>query len=78
MDSKQSKKNSTKGKSFANSDDQDVLLNLPAGLKYKMPGKRQRLVVGSLVIGLNLLLVISVILYFYNPAFQEFIFNFGR
>ena len=58
--------------------DPDVLVNLPAGLKYKVPGKRQRVVIGSIVIGLNVLLVISVIVYFYSPSFQEFIYNFGR
>ena len=56
----------------------EVLLNLPAGLKYRMPGKRQRLVVGSIVVGLNVLLVIAVIVYFYNPSFQEFVYSVGR
>tara|TARA_Y100001968_G_C19362513_1_gene720604 strand:+ start:347 stop:616 length:270 start_codon:yes stop_codon:yes gene_type:complete len=60
------------------SEDQDVLLNLPAGLKYKMPGKRQRVIIGGIVIGLNVLLVLCVVLYFYSPSFQEFIYNFGR
>ena len=60
------------------SNDPDVLVNLPAGLKYKVPGKRQRVVIGSIVIGLNVLLVIGVLVYFYNPSFQEFIYNFGR
>ena len=58
--------------------DPDVLVNLPAGLKYKVPGKRQRVLIGSIVIGLNVLLVISVLVYFYNPSFQDFIYNFGR
>tara|TARA_B100001029_G_C15008395_1_gene422598 strand:+ start:825 stop:1100 length:276 start_codon:yes stop_codon:yes gene_type:complete len=58
--------------------DPDVLVNLPAGLKYKVPGKRQRVIIGSLVIGLNVLLVISVLVYFYIPSFQDFIYNFGR
>ena len=58
--------------------DPDVLVNLPAGLKYKVPGKRQRVIIGSIVIGLNVLLVISVLVYFYSPTFQEFIYNFGR
>ena len=62
----------------ASSDDSDVLVNLPAGLKYKVPGKRQRVIIGSIVIGLNVLLVISVLIYFYNPSFQDFIYNFGR
>ncbi len=58
--------------------DPDVLVNLPAGLKYKVPGKRQRVIIGSIVIGLNVLLVISVLVYFFSPSFQEFIYNFGR
>tara|TARA_B100000579_G_C22427246_1_gene663573 strand:+ start:65 stop:340 length:276 start_codon:yes stop_codon:yes gene_type:complete len=58
--------------------DSDVLVNLPAGLKYKVPGKRQRVIIGSIVIGLNVLLVLSVLIYFYNPSFQDFIYNFGR
>lgn len=58
--------------------DPDVLVNLPAGLKYKVPGKRQRVIIGSIVVGLNVLLVISVLVYFSSPSFQEFIYNFGR
>ena len=77
-DTKNSTRKTAKDKSFSNSQKEEVLLNLPAGLKYRMPGKRQRVVVGSVVIVLNALLVLSVILYFYSPAFQEFIYNFGR
>ena len=62
----------------SSSNDPDVLVNLPAGMKYKVPGKRQRVIIGSIVIGLNLLLVIGVVVYFYNPSFQEFVYNFGR
>ena len=62
----------------SNPEDSDVLVNLPAGLKYKVPGKRQRVLVGSIVIGLNLILVVSVLFYFYSPSFQEFVYNFGR
>ena len=74
------KTNKVKGNKFkkSSSNDSDVLVNLPAGMKYKVPGKRQRVVIGSIVIGLNVLLVISVLFYFYNPSFQEFIYNFGR
>ena len=75
---KQSKSKSAKEKSFANASGQDVLLNLPAGMKYRMPGKRQRGVVGSIVVILNILLVLSVVVYFYSPAFQEFVYNFAR
>ena len=58
--------------------DPDVLVNLPAGMKYKVPGKRQRVIIGSIVVGLNVLLVISVLVYFYSPSFQDFVYNFGR
>ncbi len=77
---KSKKPNKVKGESkFAkNQEDQEVLLKMPGGLEYKMPGKRQRVVIGSIVIGLNVLLVLAVILYFYSPAFQDFIFNVGR
>tara|TARA_Y100001968_G_C19145360_1_gene613495 strand:- start:116 stop:391 length:276 start_codon:yes stop_codon:yes gene_type:complete len=76
--SKQAKKVKENERQASSSNDSDVLVNLPAGLKYKVPGKRQRVIIGSLVIGLNLLLVISVIFYFYSPSFQEFVYNFGR
>ena len=74
------KTNKVKDNKFKKSSpkDPDVLVNLPAGLKYKVPGKRQRVIIGSIVIGLNVLLVISVLVYFYNPSFQEFVYNFGR
>ena len=77
---KANKTNKVEGNKFKKSSptDPDVLVNLPAGLKYKVPGKRQRVIIGSIVIGLNVLLVISVLVYFYNPSFQEFIYNFGR
>ena len=56
----------------------EVLFSLPGGFKYQLPGKRQRLILGSLVIGLNLILVLAVIIYFYSPKFQTFVYNFGR
>ncbi len=70
------KKNEKKFES--QSENQEVLLKLPGGFQYKMPGKRQRIIVGSIVIGLNVLLLVAVVLYFYSPTFQEFIFNVGR
>ena len=73
-----SKKGKSKNKAESTSDGQEVLLSLPGGFQYKMPGKRQRVVLGSIVIGLNALLLLAVILYFYNPAFQDFIYNVGR
>ena len=58
--------------------DGEVLLSLPGGFKYQIPGKRQRMILGSVVIGLNFLLVLAVVVYFYSPAFQSFVYNFGR
>ena len=78
VQSKKSKKKSSTSKFGSESSDEEVLLNLPAGMKYKMPDKKQRVIVGSIVIGLNVLLVISVLLYFYSPTFQDFIYNVGR
>ena len=77
---KEIKTDKVQGNKFKKSspNDSDVLVNLPAGLKYKVPGKRQRVIIGSIVIGLNVLLVISVLVYFYSPSFQDFIYNFGR
>ncbi len=57
--------------------DRDVLIKV-GPLKYRVPGKRQRVVLGSLVLILNLLLVLAVVAYFYVPSFQEFVFNFAR
>ena len=58
------KANKIDGNKFkkSSSKDPDVLVNLPAGLKYKVPGKRQRVIIGSIVIGLNVLLVIRTFL----------------
>ena len=66
-----------RNKSFSNTEKGDVLLSV-GGLKYRAPGKRQRLVIGSIVVGLNILLVVAVIIYFYSPDFQTFIYNVGR
>ncbi len=76
--SKKTEKNQEKQRKFSTQVDPDVVVNLPGGLKYKLPGKRQRVLIGSIVVGLNILLVISVILYFYSPEFQDFIYNVGR
>ena len=45
---------------------------------YTLPGKRQINIFGSIVLGLNLLLAISVILYLKNESFRDFVFNIGR
>ncbi len=49
-----------------------------AGLKYRLPGKNQRIIIGSLVIGLNILFLVAIILYFKVPEFQDFVYNVGR
>jgi len=45
---------------------------------YTLPGKKQINIFGSLVIGLNVILVLLVILYLKNPEFHDFVFNVGR
>ena len=56
------------------------LANFLKGKKftYTLPGKKQINIFGSLVIGLNMLLVLLVILYLKNKEFHDFIFNVGR
>ena len=45
---------------------------------YTLPGKKQINIFGSIVLGLNILLVLMVILYLKNQEFHDFIFNVGR
>ena len=45
---------------------------------YTLPGKKQINIFGSLVIGLNMILVLLVILYLNNQEFHDFVFNVGR
>ena len=45
---------------------------------YTLPGKKQINIFGSIVIGLNMLLILLVILYLKNQAFHDFVFNLGR
>jgi len=45
---------------------------------YTLPGKKQINIFGSLVIGLNVILVLLVVLYLNNQEFHDFIFNVGR
>ena len=42
---------------------------------YTLPGKKQINIFGSIVLGLNIILVILVILYLKNETFREFVFN---
>ncbi len=45
---------------------------------YTLPGKKQINIFGSLVIGLNIILILLVVLYLNNQEFHDFIFNVGR
>ena len=72
-----SKKNNPQSKTNVESSNQEVLIKV-GGFEYKTPGRRQRIIIGSIVIGLNLILVIATAFYFYSPAFQQFIYNVGR
>ncbi len=45
---------------------------------YTLPGKKQINIFGSIVLGLNMILVLLVILYLKNQAFHDFVFNVGR
>ena len=45
---------------------------------YTLPGKKQINIFGSIVIGLNIILVLLVILYLKNQEFHDFLFNVGR
>ena len=47
-------------------------------ITYTLPGKKQINIFGSIVIGLNIILVLLVILYLNNQEFHEFVFNVGR
>ena len=45
---------------------------------YTLPGKKQINIFGSIVLGLNLVLILLVILYLKNQEFHDFVFNVGR
>ena len=45
---------------------------------YILPGKKQINIFGSIVIGLNIILVLLVFLYLKNQEFHDFVFNVGR
>ena len=45
---------------------------------YTLPGKKQINIFGSIVLGLNLILILLVIFYLKNQEFHEFVFNVGR
>ena len=45
---------------------------------YTLPGKKQINIFGSIVLGLNIILVLLAILYLNNQEFHDFVFNVGR
>ena len=45
---------------------------------YTLPGKKQINIFGSLVLGLNMILVLLVIIYLKNQEYHDFVFNVGR
>ena len=45
---------------------------------YTLPGKKQINIFGTIVIGLNIILILLVILYLNNQEFHDFVFNVGR
>ena len=45
---------------------------------YTLPGKKQINIFGSIVLGLNLILILLVTLYLKNQEFRDFVFNIGR
>ena len=45
---------------------------------YTLPGKKQINIFGSIVLGLNLILLLLVIMYLNNQEFHDFVFNVGR
>ena len=45
---------------------------------YTLPGKKQINIFGSIVLGLNMILIFLVILYLHNQEFHDFVFNVCR
>ena len=45
---------------------------------YTLPGKKQINIFGSIVLGLNIVLILLVILYLNSQGFHDFVFNLGR
>ena len=45
---------------------------------YTLPGKKQINIFGSIVLGLNFILILLVVLYLKNQEFRDFVFNLGR
>ena len=45
---------------------------------YTLTGKKQINIFGSILLGLNLILILLVVLYLKNQEFRDFVFNLGR
>ena len=75
--SKKSQKKKWTNKSGERTESSEVLIKV-GSLEYKAPGRRPRVILGAIVLGGNLLLVLATVLYFYNPAFKDFVYTFGR
>ena len=75
--SKKSEKKKLTNRSGMKTESSEVLIKV-GSLEYKAPGRRQRVVLGAIVLGGNLLLVLAAALYFYSPAFKDFVYTLGR
>ena len=75
--SKKSEKKKWTNRSGMKTESSEVLIKV-GSLEYKAPGRRQRVVLGAIVLGGNLLLVLAAALYFYSPAFKDFVYTLGR
>tara|TARA_Y100001970_G_scaffold194222_1_gene236128 strand:+ start:3448 stop:3705 length:258 start_codon:yes stop_codon:yes gene_type:complete len=56
----------------------NLLSKLPKTITYTLPGRKQRLFLGTFVILLNMILLLAIYLYFNNETFHNFIFQIGR
>ena len=74
--SKKSQKKKWTNKSGVAAESREVLIKV-GSLEYKAPGRRQRVVLGAIVLGGNILLVLAAVLYFYSPAFKDFVYTLG-
>ena len=75
--SKKSEKKKLTNRSGMKTESSEVLIKV-GSLEYKAPGRRQRVVLGAIVLGGNLLLVLAAALYVYSPAFKDFVYTLGR
>ena len=73
-------KNNTQIKTTKKEKEKKGLAGFLKGKKftYTLPGKKQINIFGSIVLGLNLILILLVILYLKNQEFHDFVFNVGR